>query len=211
MTKSVVMLWRDKICDSDLSSTTKLVALVLSIYANGRGVAFPGRATLASSASLTTPAIDAALEWLERDGWLLVEPPRKPIHVREKGGTTKTVLRRPGGKSASNRYTLSFPDTANVVPSLGAHTANVVSSLRGPNRKPDALNRQPDALNSKRRLHESVESAEVGAGAAPAAPPALPIDECWECHQLRPLVDDFYCQECRAELGPDAMPGVESP
>lgn len=176
------MVWRDAVRDSDLPSTAKLVALVLSTYANGRGDAFPGRATLAGSASLSDRAVDAAIQRLELAGYLAIDPPRRPIRDA-KGGV---VMRRPGGKSASNRYTLTLPDTANDV-----------RSSKGRKCEPHDLNSEPHALNSERRSHESVEDAESGrVGGASRAPAALAEDDCGGCGNRRPLVDGIYCAAC---------------
>jgi DNA-binding transcriptional regulator YhcF (GntR family) len=131
--KPLVGVWRDALRDSDLPSTPKLVALVLSTYLNGRGYGFPSRRTLAQGASLGSGlrSVDRAIAELEREGFLDVERSR--------------------GRS-SHRYYITLPPTAHEMRRSEWATAQQTT----PNRASGASNRAP-------RAPESAESAESGA------------------------------------------------
>jgi hypothetical protein len=188
--KPLLGVWRDAICESELRSTTKLVALVLTRYMSASGYAFPGRATIATSASLTVRAVDSAIEKLELAGFLAVEPPRESV-------TTKrgVVWRRRGGNSITNKYQATLPETANVVRTSEWKRANETT-----------LNSERHAPNSERGSHESVESAESGAltrrspngGDASAENKKYPVGVCEGCGDSAALVDDrsLYCAGC---------------
>lgn len=77
---SPIFTWRSAVADSDLPSTHKLVALVLSLHMTERGErAFPKNGTLARETSLGTTAVRTALASLTEDGWLLRDnTPRGP-------------------------------------------------------------------------------------------------------------------------------------
>ena len=63
--------WRAAICDSDLSSTTRHVALTLSLHMNERGSsAWPGPTRLARETGLNVSTVKERLRELERTGWL---------------------------------------------------------------------------------------------------------------------------------------------
>ncbi len=63
--------WRSAIAESDLPSTTRHVALALSIYMNERGgSAHPGPTRLASDTGLHVSTVKEKLAELETKGWL---------------------------------------------------------------------------------------------------------------------------------------------
>jgi DNA-binding Lrp family transcriptional regulator len=63
--------WRSAICESDLGPTTRLVALVISLYMNEMGEsAFPSGATIAHKSGLSDRAVWTHIERLESEGWL---------------------------------------------------------------------------------------------------------------------------------------------
>lgn len=83
MTKILPLLtWRSAICDSDLPSTTRHVALTLSLWMNERGAsAFPSVGKLATSSGLSERAVRSHLHALVDAGWLeLVSRPRNGEH-----------------------------------------------------------------------------------------------------------------------------------
>jgi hypothetical protein len=86
--RTLLAKWRDAVRDSDLSSTAKLVALALSTRMNRYGGAWPSKDTIAGDTSLGRRTVDAAIETLEREGYLSVSRSR--------------------GRS-SNRYTATNP------------------------------------------------------------------------------------------------------
>lgn len=68
---SPLFTWRSAIVDSDLSSTSKLVALVLSLHMSERGEScFPSYPTLAKETGLTRRTVIVHVENLVRSGWL---------------------------------------------------------------------------------------------------------------------------------------------
>jgi hypothetical protein len=62
--------------DSDLPSTAKLVAFVLSTYMDRNGHAWPSKETIAAGASLSRRAVDPAIDRLEGTGLIQVERSR---------------------------------------------------------------------------------------------------------------------------------------
>lgn len=94
-TLSPLFTWRGAICDSILlPSTTRLVALVVSLHMNERGgSAFPGAALLASETGLSERAVRDHLKLLVDEGWL---------HLVERGG-----LR--GERRRANAYQATIP------------------------------------------------------------------------------------------------------
>ena len=64
--------WRSAICDSDLSSTQRHVALTLSLHMNERGGScFPSVATLMDETGLAERTVREALKALSKAGWLV--------------------------------------------------------------------------------------------------------------------------------------------
>jgi hypothetical protein len=64
--------WRSALAESDLPSTTKHVAVALSLYMNERGgSAHPGATRLAKDTSLHKTTVLRSLGQLEEDGWLV--------------------------------------------------------------------------------------------------------------------------------------------
>jgi hypothetical protein len=87
---SQVFAWRKAVVVSDLTSTQKLVALVLSLHMNTNGGScFPSQETIAAEASLKERAVRDALKALDRAGF----------------------IRREGGRYRGDvtRYTASLP------------------------------------------------------------------------------------------------------
>jgi hypothetical protein len=185
--KSLSAVWRDAIRDSELDATTKLVAYTLSTYANGRGSAYPSRATIAAGAGISLRnlrPVDAALDRLEAAGFLQVDPPKRPIRV-----SGKLVMRRPGGKRATNDYTLALPDTAHEMRSLEWQRGHLTTPKSA-----------SEALKSASDAHESIESVESGGAGRLAGTGPRPEEECGRCGERRTLVDDIYCATCRETL-----------
>lgn len=86
--------WRSAICESDLKSTTRHVALTLSLYMNERGgSAHPGATRLAAETGLHIATVRACLAELVDGGWL---------EMLAQGG-----LR--GAKRAANVYEARIP------------------------------------------------------------------------------------------------------
>ena len=66
-----IFTWRSAILHSDLPSTTKLVALAISIYLNEMThTAWPSAVTLARDTSLSDRSVREHVHILEREGWL---------------------------------------------------------------------------------------------------------------------------------------------
>ena len=85
----VPAIFRDALRDSSLDRTAKAVGFVISTYMDGRGVAFPSKATIAKGASLGDGrrSVDKAVNWIEEAGLLEV------AHSR---GRTANTYRVPG-------------------------------------------------------------------------------------------------------------------
>ena len=96
--RSIPIIWRDAIGDSDLDSTAKLVAYALSTWMNGQGSCRPGREAIARRTSLTVRAVELATRRLEDRGCVEVE--------RTAGGNHFTTM---------NRYVALLPPGANEV------------------------------------------------------------------------------------------------
>lgn len=177
--KPRVGIWRDAIRESDLGATPKLVAFVVSTFVNGRGGAYPSRATLAAGASLSVKAVDNALRRLERDGFLEIS--------RTRGRT-------------SNSYAIILPSTANEVRRSEWVTANEVPRSGAANGEPDGSNGESDALNGERGSPKSVESAESGRRSRlRGARPRLVEDDCMACFCRRTLYEfngRLLCETC---------------
>jgi hypothetical protein len=90
---SLLFTWRTAIARSELRSTAKLVAFVLSLYMSELGDScFPSIDTIAARSSLSRGAVSAALKTLIDEGWL-----------NRRGG---------GGRGKSTIYTAVVPETA---------------------------------------------------------------------------------------------------
>jgi Helix-turn-helix domain len=181
--KSLSAVWRDAVRDSNLPALVKAVAFVVSTYSDGRGQCFPSRGTLASGASMSDRTVDKALDLLETTGWLSIHPPKRAIETKR-----GTVLRRAGGKSVTNTYTLLLAATANVIRTSEWQRANAAF-----------LKSEPDDVKSERGSHESFESFESSGGRLNGA---APLDDCMRCSERRPL--DSYrgrlvCRHCILE------------
>jgi hypothetical protein len=89
--------WRSAICQSDLASTTRHVALTLSLYMSERGdSAYPGAERLASDTGLTVRCVRQHLKTLEERGWLV---------CRVRGG----------GAGKATEYAATIPETVNQI------------------------------------------------------------------------------------------------
>jgi Helix-turn-helix domain len=181
-------VWRDAVRDSPLRSTTKLVGVILSTWADARGGCFPGRSTIAAGASVSDRAVDKALDELEREGWLAIDPPKRPVATKAGG----TVLRRPGGREITNTYKLLLGETAHVIRTSEWERANDghLKSERG-------------AVKSEHGSHESAESAEsVGGGRLNGAAPPQIDESCERCGSSPSRVVDgrVLCAPCTEVL-----------
>jgi hypothetical protein len=128
--RSIPVVWRDAIGDSDLDSTAKLVAYQLTRWMNGRGVCFPSREEIAAKASLSVRAVELAISRLEADGWLQIE--------RSRG-------RR------SHRYCAALPPTANEIRRSEWPTANERPS-NGERRSSNGERRSPEDVVRRRSV-----------------------------------------------------------
>lgn len=89
--------WRSALCDSDLPSTTRHVALALSLYMNERGgSAYPGISHLVHDTALSESTCRDHLGRLVREGWLVLV---------EQGG-------RKGQRLRANLYEARIPPHA---------------------------------------------------------------------------------------------------
>lgn len=142
---SRVQLWRSSfIEDDELPKLTKLALHTLGALMNAEGVLEGwGRQAIARLASMSAVAFDSHVERAEELGWIDILPRKVP--------TSTGALRRPGGKGSrcANRYSASFPQTANAVSSSLGERANF-----------DPPKSKETALKSKRGLHalDSLES-----------------------------------------------------
>jgi rubrerythrin len=183
--KARVAVWRDTVRESELTSTPKLVALVLSTYMNGDGHAYPSIGTLAAGSSLSRRAVEHSLPKLEAAGFLEI--------ARTRGRTSHT-------------YAITLPATANEVRrsewttanDLLGSTANKVRRSGKSKSEPDALNHERQSPNRVSRSHESVESVEsTSGGRLNSAPPSLIEDNCLQCgSRFTGNPDDVLCPDC---------------
>ena len=129
---------------------------------NRHGGAFPGRSTIASGASLSVRAVDAALERLESAGYVVIDPPKRRFRSRSVV-SEKLVLRRPGGKKSTNGYAATLPQTANPV-----------HSLEWAMSEPEAPRSEADALKTNQprpKTPKTPKTARQGRRAPLSAPP----------------------------------------
>jgi len=107
---NVVYRWRRALCDSELSSSARLVgwAMSMDMQADGGG-ARPGGTRLAKFSGLSVRTVRSALSELTSTGYLL---------VTEQGGT------RPGERKAS-AYQAAFPVSTSGNPRTGESLAPV--------------------------------------------------------------------------------------
>lgn len=90
-----LLTWRSAICDSNLPSTTRHIALTLSLWMNERAAsAFPGAGTLAQATGLSERAVREHLRALVTAGWL---------ELVERGGVR-------GERKHANHYRASTPN-----------------------------------------------------------------------------------------------------
>src|SRR5687767_9040866 len=93
--------WREAVRDSDLGSSAKLLALVLSTYMDTNGKCWPSKLTLSQNCSLVLRAVDGALHRLEEAGFVEIDRSkgRRPNTYQ---GTLPNPARRTGVKPLSN-------------------------------------------------------------------------------------------------------------
>jgi hypothetical protein len=94
---SAPFVWSRALRESDLRSTTKLVAFVQATYMDADGFSYPSTASIAKGASLNERSVERHRALLERSGWLIGEGNRR------------------GGKSRTVKYLAAVPETANKV------------------------------------------------------------------------------------------------
>jgi hypothetical protein len=176
--RSIPVVWRDAIGDSDLDSTAKLVAYQLTRWMNGRGVCFPSREEIAAKASLSVRAVELAISRLEADGWLQIE--------RSRG-------RR------SHRYCAALPPTANEIRRSEWPTANERPS-NGERRSSNGERRSPEDVVRRRKRAAPTADALSGASSGPQSNEGrgFPEGECERCRRVRALVDAdaHFCADC---------------
>lgn len=166
--RSIPVVWREALAESRLDRTAKLVGLVISLHMNANGSGFPGRQRIASWCSLSDRAVDGAVRRLEAAGFLWVE--------RSKG-------------RKSNRYHALLPPTANEVRRLEWATAKLAT-----------LNREARAPNGEGHSPEVVElgsTSPTDGVSSERTPPLVPLDDCIDCGETRPLVHEgVRCERC---------------
>jgi hypothetical protein len=173
--KPTIALWRDSVCNSDLDSSAKLVALVISTYmGKDRLTAWPSRATIASAASLTVRTVERAIRRIEQSGLL-------------------KIVWSDGGNNRPNLYAAAFP-SGSAVEDLGVRA-------NGRRRGGEAQTPRPGDSEASRRERRSPESAEGATRARRPRPSAaaVPLEECGGCLTVAPLPDGVYCTECNAK------------
>ena len=93
---SALFTWRSAVVESELASSRRLVALVLSLHMSERGDScFPAVRTIAAETGLSTSTVGPAIEELVEAGFLTVE----------RGNRGR------GGRGKVNRYRATFPET----------------------------------------------------------------------------------------------------
>ena len=127
--------WRDAVLDSPLKANPKLVALALSTFMDRKGVAFPGKATLAKKTSLCKRTVDGAIESLILSGFC----PRQ---------------RQPRGRT-SNRYGARFPTVQHMQVSEGSNRATDDTQPCS-SRHPTVQHVHPKAVESSRESANGV-------------------------------------------------------
>lgn len=89
---SPLFSWRSEIVDGDLPSTTRLVALTLSLHMNERGGScFPSHATLARETALNVDTVRDHLRRLVETGWLTKDVERSSARYGTRVYYTATV------------------------------------------------------------------------------------------------------------------------
>lgn len=105
--------WRSAICESDLPSSARHVAITLTLYMNERtGTAHPGTARLARDTGLSERHVWRCLQLLIDAGW---------VNLVQQGGVK-------GEQRIANVYALSIPDPC--LPVMGDTESRVTSETR---------------------------------------------------------------------------------
>lgn len=142
-----VPVWRNAICDDrTLTSSQKLVALVLSRWMSRTGFTYPSKTTIAESASLSVRTVDAAVDQLEQAGYLRIE--------RSKGHTSWRYNATIEGLDVA----MAATSTAQQVPRNGATAATSNVATDAPNVATDDVNVATTATESD-EVAESVTTA----------------------------------------------------
>ena len=118
--------WRNAVRDSDLDSTSKLVALVLSTFMDSNGRCWPSRERIARAASLSVRSVAIAMLRIEASGLLDVN--------HSKGRT-------------ANRYQAVIAQPGATFPVDRALDARFNQASDGPNRAP----RSPESVEIERK------------------------------------------------------------
>lgn len=154
-TLSPLFTWRSAIAspESELPSTARLVALVLSLHMNERGAScFPSVPTIASEAGLSDRAVQKAIGCLKEAGWLLVNV----------GGSRQ-------GKRVTSTYRATFPEGFLELHETPNGLVNVVHlSGRGPVHVTPATGERRSGKDVKRALKAGAHAQRTGDGPTPA-------------------------------------------
>jgi hypothetical protein len=169
--KSRSIVWRDAVRDSDLDSTAKLVAFVLSTYMNASGLARPGRLRIAAGCSLDVRAIDRARKRLRDAGFLEYEDGHK------------------GGAGYTLSYVARLPETV----AEGHRSDWERVALRSEKGGPEAKKGGPEPPESALKRLKA-----VGGARLESSPPSTPEEDCSACDERKPIVDTdrWLCLTC---------------
>jgi hypothetical protein len=191
-TVPVALIWQQALRDSELGAGDVFLGLVLGTCLNRFGIAWPGRAALSAGSRCHIRTVERRVDRLERARWL-------------------TVDRSSGGRSVTNLYVVSLPDSA----ALGyherwretaAHTAGFADARdpkrRHSGRKTAAFHARNGGNRCRPKAFKAVELGDDSSQGSSPPEKNLPLDECARCHQVRPLVAPRHvrCAECQAEV-----------
>lgn len=144
--------WERAVMESSLSSTARLVALVINAHTNAAGEgAYPGVATIARKAGIRSrTTVAKALKDLEEGGFLVV------------------TRRNNGVKRQTNSYELQIPDAQDPdVQNVNAHRLNLNRPATEPNR-PASVTDQSKTIGPRPSAADRECSSSQPAGAYPA-------------------------------------------
>ena len=108
--RSIPVIWREVIRDSDLDKMSKLVAHTHSTHLDAQGTHYTSRDTLAREASVSDRTVDAANKTLLAGGFLYFPPGDR------------------GGRSKTHTYAAQIPSTASPIHAAEWETANAISN-----------------------------------------------------------------------------------
>jgi hypothetical protein len=217
------LVWRKALRnDGAIDRTALLVAHTLSTYLNGRGVANPSRETLAAGSRLSADTVDRAVRRLEQAGYLEVErtrgggygdnrhtntyrvwlPATAPWARLEEwpddeshgrtgaavaGGVTAAKTASHGRKQAESQPHGCGPKTMKTSKTAAPGAAAAFEGAAA-----DAETENP--TEAKRELFRAVDVLRS------AAAQNLPVDNCTECGERRPLLNGLACIPCAARI-----------